>query len=57
MVLSRIQVQILIAQLKNISLNQPVHMEDPVNCVIGPFEGNINPVYPQGFKLYLKVTQ
>ena len=42
---------------KNINLNQPVQMKDPVNYVLSPFEGNKNPRYPQGIKIYLQATQ
>ena len=32
-------------------------MTAPVNYMLIPFEGNINPGYPQGFKVYLQETK
>ena len=31
-------------------------MDDPINYVLKPFEGNINPKYPMGIKLYIQET-
>ena len=53
MVLAIKQVQILTSQINNLNLNQPVHMEAPVNYVLSPFEGNIHFRDPQRLKLYL----
>ena len=53
-----IQAQIIINQFNNLSTNQQVHMAAPVvNYFISSFEGNINPGYPQGIKLYLQETK
>ena len=56
MVLKRIQSQLLINQFNHININKPVHMMD-LNYMIIPFEGNINPGYPTGIKLYLQSTK
>ena len=32
-------------------------MADPINHMLGTFEGNINPVNSQGLKMYLQVTK
>ena len=54
MVLNIRQSQLLINQFNNININQQVHMADPIKYVLRPFEGNINPGYPTGIKLYIK---
>ena len=55
MVVTRSQAQILINKFSNINTNQQVHMAGTfVNYVIISFEGNINPVDPQGIKIYPK---
>ena len=57
MVMETSQAQILINQFINLYVNQHVQMEVPVvNYVLSPFEGNINPGYPQGLKIYLQAT-
>ena len=56
--LTRIKSQILINKFNNLSVNQQVHMVDPVvNYVLRPFEGNNNPEYPQGIKIYIQATR
>ena len=57
MVFTRIQVKILISQINNLNINQQVHMAAPVNYVLSPFEGNINPGDPQGIKPYIRGTK
>ena len=57
MLLTRRKVQLLIKKFKNININQPVNMVDPVKYVIRQFKGNINPRDPQGIKLYLQSTK
>ena len=56
MVLTRRKSQILINKFHNLSINQQVQMAAPVKYVLRSFEGNINPGYPQGIKLYLQAT-
>ena len=56
MVLTRIQAQILINLFKHLSINQQVQMSYPVNYVLIPFKGSINPGDPQGIKNYLQAT-
>ena len=52
------QAQIIINQFSNLSINKQVHMDAPgVNYVLIPFEGNINPGYKQGLKIYLQSTK
>ena len=51
------QAQILINQFIKLPINQQVQMAAPMNYVLIPFEGNINPGYTQGLKLYLQATQ
>ena len=59
MVLMIRQSQILINKSNNLSTNQQVQMDaaPAVNYVIILFEGNINPEYPQGLKIYLQATE
>ena len=49
------QTQVPINQFNNLKINQQVNMDDPINSVLRPFKGNINPVDPTGFKLYLEI--
>ena len=57
MVLTIIQSHILINQFNNPNINQKVHMKDPENYVLSPFEGNIYTGYTQVIKLYLISTK
>ena len=58
MIFSKIHAQLLIAQFNNLNLNPQVkNMADAVKCVIIPFKGGINPVDPQGVKLYPQDTK
>ena len=58
MVFTRIQAQILIKQLNNLSINQKIQVADPVvNYVLIPFKMNTNNGEPHGLKLYLKATK
>ena len=50
-----LQAQALINWFNHLNINQPVHMA-AVNDVFIPFEGNINPGYPTGIKLYPQAT-
>ena len=55
---TRSQAQILINQFSNIYINKHVQMAEPVvRFVLIPFEGSINPFYPQGIKLYIQSTK
>ena len=57
MVLTRRKAQLPINKFNNINItNLLVHMT-AVNDVISPFEGNINPGYPTGLKIYLQTTK
>ena len=56
MVLTILQAQTLINRFNHLVINQPVHILS-VNYVLRPFEGNINPRYPMGIKLYLQATK
>ena len=56
MFLTRRKSYIIVNQFNNLSDNQKVHMVDPLNYVLAPFEGNINPGDPRGTKLYLRST-
>ena len=56
MVLANLQEKILLNSFNHLNSNQPVHMED-VNYVISPFEGNMNPGYPMGIKLYIQANK
>ena len=56
MVLKSWQAKTLIIIFKHPKMNQPVHMA-AVNYVLSPFEGNIDPGYPTGIKLYLQSTK
>ena len=51
-----LQAQALINWFNHLNINQPVHMA-AVNDVFIPFEGNINPGYPTGIKLYLQLKK
>ena len=56
--LTRRQAQILINHFNSLFINQQVQMVAlVVNNVIRPFDGNINPVYSHGIKLYLQATK
>ena len=55
MVLTSLQSQTLINRFNHIDINQPVQME-AMNYMLGFFEGNINPGYPTGIKLYPQAT-
>ena len=58
MALTSLQTQIFINKFNNLNTNQQVQMASPaVNYVLRPFEGNINPVYITGIKLYLQATK
>ena len=54
MFLPRRQAQLVTNQFNNLNNNQQVHMAAPINYVLIPFEGNINPGGPKGLKLYLQ---
>ena len=56
MVLTIIQEQTLINCFNNLNINKPVKMA-AVKYLLSPFEGNINPGYPKGIKLYLQETK
>ena len=55
MVLTRRQEPLLINQFNHLNTDQPFQMA-AVNYVLSPFEGNTNPGYPTGLKLYLQAT-
>ena len=58
MVMKRSQSKIFINNLSNLFINKQVHMDDlVVNYVLRPFEGNNNPEYPQGIKIYIQATR
>ena len=56
MVLMRRQAHIIISQLNNLKINQPVKMAaaPDVKYVLSPFEGEINTGDQQGLKIYLR---
>ena len=56
MVLTSLQVQTPINRFNHLNINQPVQMA-ALNYVLIPSEGNINPGYPTGIKLYLQATK
>ena len=55
MVLTSLQVQTLINCSRHLNIDQLVQMVD-LNYVLIPFEGNKNPGYTTGLKLYLQRT-
>ena len=57
MVLKRIQEKLPINQLINISTNQQVQMDAPINYVISPFKWKINTINTTGLKLYPQATK
>ena len=57
MVLTRRQAQLLINQFNNININEQFHMAYPINYVLIPFEGRINPGDTTGLKTYLQAKK
>ena len=57
MVLEIREEQLLINKFNNTNINQQVHMADPINYMLSPFEGNINSGYPTDLKLYIQATK
>ena len=58
MVLTIRQAQLIISQFKNLKVNPHVqNMAPEVNYFPSPFEGNINPRYSKGLKIYLQNTK
>ena len=57
MVFTRSQKRNIVAQFEDLRVNQQEHnMENPMNYLLIPFEGNINNGYPQGINIYLQET-
>ena len=54
--LENLQAQTLIKRVNYLNINQPVQTA-AVNGVFSPFEGNINPGYPQKLTFYLQETK
>ena len=56
MVLTIRQAPLLINQFNHLNINQPVQIS-PVNYMLSPFEGNINPGDSTGIKLYFQAAK